>query len=83
MKRRELLTELRAKDQASLVADMKSAQKKLLELQFAVTLKKTKKTDEIRATRKLIARLQTLLAEQLTSQILEKIKHQPALAAKE
>ena len=83
MKRRDQLTELRAKDQAGLVADMKAAEKKLLELKFAVTLKKIKKTDELRATRKLIARLQTLLAERLTGQILEQIKHQNALTAKE
>ncbi len=83
MKRRDLLTELRAKDQASLVADLKAAEKKLLELQFGVTLRKIKKTDEIRATRKLIARLQTLLREHLTRQILEQIQLVTAAAVKE
>ncbi|MEK7460853.1 MAG: 50S ribosomal protein L29 [Patescibacteria group bacterium] len=83
MKRRDLLTELRAKDQTSLVADLKAAEKKLLELQFGVTLRKIKKTDEIRATRKLIARLQTLLREHLTRQILEQIQLVTAAAVKE
>ena len=71
VKQRELLNDLRGKGQALLVSDLKAAQQKLLELQFGVSLKKLKKTDEIRRTRKLIARIQTILAEQLTKLVLD------------
>ena len=66
LKHRDLLTDLRSKNQAALVAELKAAQQKLLELQFGVSLKKLKKTDDIRRTHKLIARIQTIVAEQLT-----------------
>jgi ribosomal protein L29 len=70
---RDLLTDLRSKDQTGLVSDLKAAEKKLLELQFGVSLRKLKKTDEIKKTRKLIARLQTLLREKLSLRLKERI----------
>lgn len=65
MKRRDLLTELRRKDQASLVADLSEAKKQLLALQFGVALRKLKTTHQIRSTKKNIARLETVLREDI------------------
>lgn len=67
LKRRDNLADLRTKDQAGLVADLVAAEKKLLELEFNLTLKKLKQTDQINKTRKQIARLQTLLREKMAA----------------
>ena len=74
MKHREILSDLRIKDQGNLVAELKTAEKKLLELQFGLRLRKLKQTDQIRKNRKQIARLQTILQEKLTEAYQKELK---------
>ncbi len=65
MKRRDNLTELRAKDTKSLADLIRSHEQRLLELRFEAAFRKLKNVHEIRLTRRQLARLTTILREKI------------------
>jgi len=65
MKSKELIKEVRGMDKARALEALKSAQKDLLNLNFRKAVSGIPKTSELAATRKKIARIQTVLNERI------------------
>ncbi len=65
MKSKEMIKEVRAMDKAGVLEALKGAQKDLLNLNFRKAVSGIPKTSELVATRKKIARIQTVLNEKI------------------
>ena len=63
MKSKELIKQVREMDQAGALEALKGAQKELLNLNFRKAVSGIPKSSELTATRKKIARIQTILNE--------------------
>lgn len=69
MKHRDIVTELRLKTAPELVNLLKDEREKLLKQRFDVAFRKLKSTSGLKASRKSIARIQTILREKLTANL--------------